>query len=186
MTRWILQQRMNFRDGRISDIRVKKLNEAGLILIPQAQKDELWDKKFSELVNFRKEHPDSWPTKHSADPYNKLFEWGQVQKTKLVRNPKSRKPYQEVRYQKLVQLGFPFERQTLLIKTWDDIFELLRESLKYKKKPVKLPFKEKGRETKLSKWLRMQLKMVNDDTLSPEQIKKLKTIKVLLPLIADK
>ena len=183
LSRWILQQRMTYREGKLSDIRVQKLNEAGLILIPQAERDELWNQKFEELVKFRNEHPDSWPSHHAASPYRKLFEWCQIQKLKLATNSRRKKAYQEDRYMKLQQIDFPFERQIGHIQTWEDIFETLCKYLKYKRGPLQLPFIEKGRETKLSKWLKMQIKMTNDKTLSLQKLRKLKSHKLISPLI---
>ena len=156
---WVSTQRQKYKEGKLSDERVGKLNDLGFDW-GSTRSTIPWDKRFDELVEYKKEHRDcNVPRIHEQ-----LGDWVDYQRVAHKKGKLS-----EERVGKLEGLGFdwnpPSKRNQPM---WDERFG---ELVEYKKEhsDCKVPKRLKG----LNNWVDYQRQAYKKGKLSDERVGKL-------------
>ena len=156
------RQRGSYLKGKLSDDRIKLLEEIGFVWdILESQ----WEEMFEALKEYKNNHdhcnvPATWTENQQ------LGYWVTVQRRSYKDETLS-----EDHIKRLEDIGFvwnPLESQ------WEEMFEALKE---YKKKYGDVNVKQKGTENKhLGTWVSAQRKGYNSNLLSEDRIKRLEDI----------
>ena len=110
---WVNHQRQAYKKGKLSEERVRKLEDLGFVWNPKSTQPT-WDERLGELRKYKSEHGDCNPKRHGS-----LGEW--------VKNLRKRKgKLSDERVQKLDDLGFVWDARST---PWD---ERVNELTKYK------------------------------------------------------
>lgn len=167
---WVSKQRDNFKKGKLSEERVKKLKKLGFkweIERSTLEYDKKWEEHFQQLVDFKKKFG------HVRVPYQwkenpSLSRWVQGQRERYY-NQKAILTKDKIK--RLLDLGFifyPIEEQ------WMEMYENLKA---YKKKYGHIHVSTLDPESKrLSKWL--SYFKTRKDSLPPEKVKLLNKLGV--------
>jgi hypothetical protein len=60
---WLARQRKNKRSGILSKRQIKLLESIGVVWNPTKENKSRWEEQLQKLIEFRKNHPDRWPSK---------------------------------------------------------------------------------------------------------------------------
>lgn len=64
---WLARQRKNKRSGILSKRQIKLLESIGVVWNPTKENKSRWEEQLQKLIEFRKNHPDRWPSKDAKD-----------------------------------------------------------------------------------------------------------------------
>ena len=157
---WVSIQRMKKNNNKLTEDRVKRLNDLGFVWVIMTE----WEENYEELVNYKKQHGDC-----KVSQLTKLGRWVHFQRIKYKRNM-----LEQHKIDKLNALGFVWPIVPFTEK-WDTHYEML---LQYKKEHgdtnVSTIDKKLGHD--LGKWVARQRANRELNKLSKERIEKLDSI----------
>ncbi len=154
--RWIIRQRKAFNEGKLSEDRVKLLNELGMVW---DLSDAKWNGQLELLNAFIRENKRT-PSANEKFKNKAIGQWYSEQLRRLKSGS-----LDEVKVKKITAIA-PEKPQASA--AWEKKFELLKEFIK---EHDRLPYsKEKYRNTDLYLWLLSQKKMCREGNLPKELI----------------
>ena len=165
---WTNTQRRFYKKGTLPKGKIEKLKSINFKFEP----NKFWYEMFELLVKYLNEHNNKYPSSEDKDPeIKKLGIWVVRQRLSYKKGtlPKDR-------VEKLKSINFKFEM--FVIKSWDEMFELL---VKYLTEHNKYPSgRDKDPEIrKLSMWLSHQKMSFKKGNLSEDRVKRLQEIGAL-------
>lgn len=161
---WVSSQRTYYRENRIPDDRIKKLEDLGFVWDVN---NASWNKKYEELKNFKNMHGHC-----NVLQKNNLGVWASVQRMYYKKNQLS-----SDRIEKLNALGFIWDSGDFV---WNEKYEELHK-FKNKFGHCNVP----ARDNLLGVWLGTQKKSYKNNTLSVDRIEKLKSLGVAFDLQSE-
>ena len=160
---WVLKQRQDYRKGKLSQDRFKKLEKLGFVWNAlEAQ----WEERYQELVKYRIEHGNcNVPAKYSANP--KLGGWVS----------KQRQDYQSGRLSKaritrLEKIGFGLRKS--VEQDWDRMYQQLVD-YKAEHGDCNVPSNHIG-NPRLGRWVSTQRQEYKKGRLDEDRINKLEKL----------
>lgn len=162
---WCAVQRLKKKKGTLKPEYEQLLNDINFIWNVQ---DYVWQRNFDLLVQYRKDHPDRWPSQRSRDELeHKLAVWFLG-----IRKDYKKNALAQDRIDKLNSIGFPFyPREYRWMKTYKKLEDFVKKKGRFPQRANQL-----SEEGKLYNWTKYQvIKMhyeVLEDNLA-EQLKKL-------------
>ena len=112
---WMKTQRALYKKRALQEKRIQRLEKIGFVLSPFKT---LWEKRYSELCAFKKEHGHgNVPVNYS--PYPKLYAWMIKQRSSFYK-----KSLQQGRIKMLSEIGFRWERLDFDSK-WNKMYTAL-------------------------------------------------------------
>lgn len=168
LARWVVKQRMDFREGRLSperrpsSERTKRLDELGFEWEPFAS---VWDELFAALSTYKQKHGDcNVPREWPDNP--KLGKWCAHQRDAYQ---KGKLPADRI--QRLDGMGFAWNS---LDAAWEDMFTALKA---YKQAYGDCYVKKEWKgNPKLGEWCQRQRSVYKNNKLSPDRLKQLEDI----------
>ena len=172
LARWVVKQRIDYREGRLSSERSQRLDELGFAWDPFVS---VWDELFAALSAYKHKHgdcnvPREWPN----NP--KLGKWCAHQRT-AYQNSK----LPDDRIQKLEELGFAWNS---LDAAWEEMFTALKAYKQtYGNCNVTRGWKD---NPQLAEWCQRQRNVYKNKKLLPDRLKRLEDIGFAWdPLVAN-
>jgi len=159
---WVTHQRVFWKQGKLSEDRIQRLDEIGFIWDPQ---ESVWEEMFSALVDFKKTHghckvPKRWP----ENP--KLGHWVVAQ-----RQQKRKGLLSEERIRILNELGFIWDGKESI---WQEMFSALVDFKKtHGHCDVRL---NRPKKRKLDTWVAEQRRELKMGQLTEDRIQRLDEI----------
>lgn len=168
--RWIRNQKQIYKNGKMSDERVKLLESIGLELeiIP---KDVAWDKMYEGLADYVRERgnfPATNDSKESDEIYS-IYRW-MLRQRKLYRAGK----LTDEQIKNLESIGFVWDAAEDL---WKKQFILLQSYVNVNHKPPTAKTKVQG--IGIGQWYLKQKKLYGENKLTEDQAKKLESLCIL-------
>jgi superfamily II DNA or RNA helicase len=173
---WLEKQRKH--KNELTNEQVQKLEAMGMIWDTKQKKEEEWERHYKQLVEFRQNNRERWPSITSKDENErKLGFWCQHQRQRYWGRLKDYGSYPTERVQKLNQIGFDWGKEKSNAKMFDERLEELKEWLaKHRAYPRRHRRNADNEETSLSCWVINQRQDMKKGQLSNERIKKLNSI----------
>jgi hypothetical protein len=167
LSSWVANQRINYRNGKLSDDRIKRLEDIGFVW---ERFESKWEEQFAALKEYKKNHgdcnvPNSWSEN------KQLADWVRGQRTSYREGKLS-----EDRIKRLEDMGFVWKLITYIPSkaSWDEMFDALNE---YKKNHGDCNVPHRWPENKqLSTWVHTQRTNYRRGNLSDDRIKRLEDI----------
>ena len=161
---WCQHRRGEKRKGKLSEERIKKLEEIGFDWYPL---ETQWEEAYSLLKEYKEEYGSTQVPKDFTYKSHNLGQWCQHH-----RGDKRRGKLSEERIKKLEEIGFdwdPIETQ------WKEAYSLLKE---YKEEHGSVSIMQRTihKDQKLGNWCHDQRKFEKRGKLSKEKIKKLEEV----------
>ncbi|MBM3227889.1 hypothetical protein FJZ27_03450, partial [Candidatus Peribacteria bacterium] len=169
---WLSGQRGKLRDGKLEGEQAEQLRALG---VEPAEKQKSWDERYAELVAWRRDHPDGWPSAVSKDAQEKsLGKWLSWQRGKLRNGELDGGQAEQLR-----ALGVePAEKKEGVKQSWDEHYaELVAWQKDHPDRwPSEMSKDEQGKS--LGKWLSRQRGKLRDGELDGEQAEQLRALGV--------
>jgi Helicase associated domain len=160
LSSWVGKQRMQYGHGKLSTIRIEKLNQVGFIWNTL---HSLWEELFIELCEFKQKNGHcSVPKGHEKT----LSNWISVQRNMFKKNKLSNE-----RIERLEELGFVWDP---ISTVWEEMFTKLCQ-FKQEHGHSNI-FKNSSVVPGLSNWVSHQRALFKKGALSPTRIQRLKDI----------
>ena len=164
--KWLIFQRVRYKDGKLLNDRKEKLESLGVVLTDALENQ--WEEKFELLKEYKEKHGKfpKYTEKYKNINFGKWldFQRARYKDGKLLKD----------RQEKLESIGIVFNNN---IASWNKKFELLKE---YKEKYGKLP---KGNELyeniKLARWVSKQKSFYRQGKLLNDRKEKLESLGVV-------
>jgi len=164
--KWCHYQIIANKNGRLHQYRKKLLKE---IMFPLEGQVTNWNFQYENLLTFRKEYPERWPTQFEEYPVgNQIGSWCSIQRTRF-----SKKKLEKDRFELLAKIGFPFDLQE---DKWQKKFQELKQFRAEHPNSWPAISKKDLKYTKLGQWCNIQKISFSKGKLSQERIDLLKEI----------
>lgn len=167
---WLTTQRQSRKKGKLTEEQIKLLESLGIVWDTQKENKEKWLRIFNKLVEFRKKHPDRWPSYNARDKNERfLCKWCINNRMWQRGKVKGCADFPKERERKLNSIGFEWYP-----RYWERIWEKRYKELKTylenhsNKWP---PFR-----TGLHNWMTHQREALRKDKLSQERVDMLNKI----------
>lgn len=162
LSSWVGKQRVEYSHGKLSMIRIEKLNHVGFIWNTL---HSLWEELFIELREFKQKNGHcSVPKGHEKT--QKLSSWVSVQRNMFKKNKLSKE-----RIERLEELGFVWDPFSTV---WEEMFT---ELCKFKQENGHCNIlKNSSRVPGLGNWISHQRALFRSGTLPPARSQRLKEI----------
>ncbi|KAL7542468.1 hypothetical protein ACHAXR_011805 [Thalassiosira sp. AJA248-18] len=163
---WVVKQRRDAKEGKVSDDQKKRLDSIGFAFDFQDLTSQ-WDEQFAALQRYKKEHGNcSVPRRYSDDP--QLARW--VANQRYRRHAKVGKVTDD-RVKRLNSIGFEFD---VFMNKWDEQFAALQ---RYKKEHGNclVPAKYSD-DPQLGSWVKNQRSNAKAGKVSDDRLKRLESI----------
>ena len=168
LANWVCTQRIAFKNGRLSHVRLKKLNVIGFVWEPIKQNEDVWKTRYDELVAYKAEHGDcNVPQNYEAN--KTLGHWVNNQRT-VFRNGK----LSNVRVKSLNVIGFVWEPLKQNKEVWNDVWTAHYDDLvtyKAENGNCNVPQNYEANKS-LGNWVHNQRTAFKVGKLSEEQVRK--------------
>ena len=181
LAKWCSRQRVLFKQNRLSKERIKKLNELNFIWIANGSDFETWMKYYNDLIAFRKQNPNRWPTFSRGAPKEEhpLGKWVAHQRQKNKQHK-----LEEKRLELLKNINFDFEPMSDINKRWLKNYNLSIAYFKKKgfwpkyinPKAYALKLGYTAEEWEIGRWCWMQRMEFKRRKLSQEKVKMLNEV----------
>ena len=159
---WVSTQRDQYKRGKISDERIRRLNELGFVW---EANEAAWKVRFNELKEYKREHGDTLvPQRYAINP--QLGWWVKSQRDQYKRNQLS-----DERIRRLNEISFVWDPNE---EFWEEMFMELK---KYKEKygDTLVPYIY-ARNPQLGIWVGTQRVQYKRNQISDERINRLNEI----------
>ncbi len=169
---WVSTQRQGYKNNKLSEDRIKRLEEIGFELAYnlKEKQEEVWGEMFEVLKEYKEEYgncnvPLEWPKN------KQLGRWVNAQRTRYKDGALS-----EDRIERLEDIGFEWKRilYTRSKSSWEEVFTMLKE-YKDKHGNCNVP-QEWGENKQLAVWASTQRQGYKSNKLSEDRIKRLEEI----------
>lgn len=158
LSSWVGKQRVQYSHGKLSMIRIEKLNQVGFIWNTL---HSLWEELFIELREFKQKNGHC-----SVAKTQKLSSWVSVQRNMFKKNKLSKE-----RIERLEELGFVWDP---ISNVWEEMFT---ELCKFKQENGHCNIlRNSSRVPGLGNWVSHQRALFKKGTLSPARIQRLQKI----------
>lgn len=158
---WVSRQRENFKNNKLAQKRIDKLNSIGFDWNPFLN---LWDKNFEKLLIFKKKYGHTFVQSRSI-ANSHLGQWLSKQRKLFKDNQLAQE-----RIDKLNSIGFVWDIKR---DFWQEVFEKL---VAFKEKFGHLKIPKKSIFRPLAQWIIRQRMILKNNNLSQERIDKLNSI----------
>jgi len=162
---WVGQQKIPYKEGKLSREKIKKLESLGIIWDTF---DARWDEGFKYYEQYVKDNKTSKVRRNCIIDGYRLGTWLYKQLFKYKEGKLSRE-----KINKLESLGFTWKNHIDI--QWDDSFELFKQYVKANKSAA-VPRKYKFNNFHLGEWVTSQRKKYAAENLSVDKIKKLEVL----------
>ena len=170
--RWISTQRNLYKNNRLSEERVKKLEEIGMVWTVCDQK---WEEMYKLAQKYHEENGNLLIIKEYVIEEKKLGSWIYKQRSLY-----QEKKLSEERIKKLEKIGMVWDVHD---EKWEEMYDLAKKYyLKYNNLLIKDYVIING--VKLGRWIRYQRKQYKARKLSEERIKKLEEIGMVWGIVS--
>ncbi|WP_047986076.1 Helicase associated domain protein [Ornithinibacillus californiensis] len=164
LTKWIKQQRVHYREKKLSDGKISRLNLLGFVWDPYKSR---WEKAFEELIEYKEVNgnclvPQSFENKQLAN-------WVSVQRENYKKGKLSNE-----KIQLLNEEGFVWDPYTL---NWDRMYNRLLEYIK-REGDTLVPRRYKE-DAELGNWVSVQREAYRRRKLAKNKIIKLNEVKFI-------
>jgi hypothetical protein len=176
---WLSLQRRRYKNGQLNDHEITSLQKLDIFLTPIDLRDLVWESKYQDLINFREEKPDRWPSFYSESKEKKLYEWCQAQRQVYAKTARRRKELSHERISKLNRIEFYWSLDELKDRKWEEIYLKLKIFMETQK-TNSIPITIDGESNSLYTWLRNQRNAIKKGKLSSEKKEEILALGVII------